>query len=205
MKGFSIARIIAILLGVLIIALAFSFSAKCQNPSAGSILFKKGTEIWFDVTISEQTHALTVTVVSMNPDLTVDWKTDEAAPRMGRTTISQNITADSRKLTDDFKDGVTTVKENFLWFSKGLFTELAIGKTMYSKDENPKLYGLVNSGIEKMNVSVNGKMKTLNVIHAVTVTTGSNNEYWILNDENNPVILKAVLSNATIQVRQIKL
>ncbi len=205
MKRISVARIVALVLGVLIVVLAFTFSARSQNSSMGQMSFNKGTEIWFDVTSGEQTHGLTVTVVSMNPDLTVDWKTDEATPRNGRTTVSQNITEDSRKLTNGYKDGVNTVKENFLWFSKGLFTELAIGKTMYSIDENPKLYGLVNSGTEKMSISVNGLTKELEVIHAVTVSSGSNNEYWILNNENNPLVLKAVLPNATIQIRQINL
>lgn len=205
MKRISVARIVAVVLGVLIVVLAFAFSASSQNVVPGKMVFKKETEIWFDVTSGEQTHALTVTVVSMNPDLTVAWKTDEETPRNGRTTVSQNITEDSRKLTNNYKDGVNTVKENFLWFSKGLFTELAIGKTMYSIDENPKLYGLVNSGTEKMSISVNGQIKNVEVIHAVTVTTGSNNEYWILNDENNPLILKAVLPGTTIQIRQIKL
>lgn len=205
MKRISVARIVAVVLGVLIVVLAFAFSANSQNITPGKMAFKTGTEIWFDVTSGEQVHGLTVTVISLNPDLTVEWKTDEETPRSGRTTVSQNITEDSRKLTNDFKDGVNTVKENFLWFSKGLFTELAIGKTMYSTDENPKLYGLVNSGIEKMSISVNGQTKELEVIHAVTVSSGSNNEYWILNNENNPLVLKAVLPNTTIQIRQIKL
>lgn len=205
MKRISVARIVAVVLGVLIVVLAFAFSASSQNVVPGKMVFKKGTEIWFDVTSAEQVHGLTVTVISLNPDLTVAWKTDEETPHNGRTTVSQNITEDSRKLTNNYKDGVNTVKENFLWFSKGLFTELAIGKTMYSIDENPKLYGLVNSGTEKMSISVNGRIKNVEVIHAVTVTTGSNNEYWILNDENNPLILKAVLPDTTIQIRQIKL
>jgi len=203
---FSIARTIAIVLGILIIALAFTFSARAQSSlSTGSLLFKKGTEAWFTVTKGEETLNLTVTVVSQKPQLVVNWKTDGDKPRSGTTTVLQESMEDIRRRTDDFTDGVTSVKSNFLWFSKGMFDELTVGKTMYSKDDNPKLYGLANAGKEQIEISVNGKPKKLEVIHAVSVTSGSNDEYWILNDTNNPLILKAVLSNATIEIKQLKL
>ena len=84
-----------------------------------------------------------------------------------------------------------------------MFAEMSQGKTSFTLNGNEKMEGVVKAGVEQMEIKVNGVMKSLEVIHAKSVSTTGGVEFYVLNDANNPLIIKMKTADSGFSLKEI--
>lgn len=196
MKSFSISKIIAATLGAIIVILAVAFTIQAQNAALN---IKPGSKLTYTMQGATMTEAVVI-VNSLTPTISFKWT---GADNLTGKVIASDATYNSGRkmasmLFDDAKGDFT-----FFWLSKAMFTELNQGKTAYYMNNGANMSGVVNGGVEQMQIKVNGVLTTVSVIHAKSVTATGGEEFFVLNDPANPLILKLKSSQGGFILKEI--
>ncbi len=196
MKTLSLSKSIAVSLGALIVLLAVVFTLKAQTPALN---LKGGSKLVYSMQGAE-THDVTVIVNTMTPTISYKWRKSET--EYGKVIVNQAAFSTGRKVSVKlFND--ETGDFAFFWISKGMLSELALGKTSFNLSGIDKMIGVAKTGVEQMQIKVNGIMKSVEVLHAKSVTPGGTEEFYVLNDANNPLILKIKSSEGGFELKEI--
>ena len=142
----------------------------------------------------------TVIVNTIVPTISFKWKTSETV--YGKVIFSQESYNSGRKISSKLLDDQKG-EMGFFWISKGMFAEMSQGKTSFTLNGNEKMEGVVKAGVEQMEIKVNGVMKSLEVIHAKSVSTTGGVEFYVLNDANNPLIIKMKTADSGFSLKEI--
>lgn len=197
MKTLSLSKTIAVSLGALIVLLAVVFTLKAETPILN---LKGGSKLVYSMQSASVTSDATVILNTLAPTVSFKWKTSETV--YGKVIFSTESFNSGRmissKLIEDQKGDY-----GFFWISKVMFTELSAGKTSFNLNGNEKTEGVVKAGIEQMEVRVNGAMKSIDVIHAKSVTPGGGVDFYVLNDVNNPLIIKMTTTAGGFSLKEI--
>ncbi len=197
MKTLSLSKTIAVSLGALIVVLAVVFTLKAQTPTLN---LKGGSKLVYAMQSSSVISDVTVIVNTIVPTISFKWKTSETV--YGKVIFSQESYNSGRKISsklfDDQKGEVA-----FFWISKGMFGELNQGKTSFALNGSEKMDGVVKAGVEQLEIKVNGVMKSIEVIHAKSATGTSGAEFYVLNDVNNPLIIKMKTADGGFSLKEI--
>ncbi|GDX52494.1 hypothetical protein LBMAG27_15410 [Bacteroidota bacterium] len=197
MKTLSLSKTIAVSLGALIVLLAVVFTLKAQTPTLN---LKGGSKLVYAMQNSTVAMDATVIVNTIVPTISFKWKTSETV--YGKVIFSQESYNSGRKISsrlfDDQKGEL-----GFFWISKAMFTELSQGKTSFNLNGSEKMEGVVKAGIEQLEIKVNGVMKSLEVIHAKSVSASGGTDFYVLNDANNPLIIKLKTTDSGFSLKEI--
>lgn len=191
-----------------ILVVAF-FTFSFTKMVADKWMVKTGTNLLYAVTSGAENYDLNATVASMeNGSLNLNLKFTNKNQTTSAVGMTKENLATSHSQTTKFTNGNMPLEKSLaIWFSKGMYTELSYGKTYLYLDGSTTPTPLVSVGTETMAVKVNGEMKNVSVIHAKEPSyNGKTNlaEYWILNDSENPIILK-MSTDITCQIKEVTL
>ncbi len=197
MKTLSLQKKIVLSLGVLIILLSVAFTLKAQTPGLN---LKGGSKLVYAMQTPSKTTDATVILNTIIPTISFKWViSDESYGKVIFSTESFNSGRKiSSKLMQDEKGEI-----GFFWLSKKMLTELSAGKTSLYLNGSEKMDGVVSAGIEKLEIKVNGVMKSLEVIHAKSPTGNTGADIYVLNDANNPLIIKMRTSDGGFSLKEI--
>ncbi len=84
-----------------------------------------------------------------------------------------------------------TPNDNLFWLSKARFYEVSMGKSMFYINGQQEIFGMAVIGKEDIQIKVNGNMVNTEAYHLSRVGNGPALELWILNNDKNPVVVKA--------------
>ena len=196
MKTLSLSKTIAVSLGALIVLLAVVFTLKAQTTT---VTLKGGSKLVYSMNASE-THDVTVIVNTMMPTISYKWRKSDT--EYGKVIVSQAAFETGRSVSTHLFDDPTG-NFAFFWISKGMLSELNLGKTSFSLNKTDKMVGVAKVGIEQLSIKVNAVMKSVEVIHAKSVVPGSTEEFYVLNDSSNPLILKITSADGGFTLKEI--
>lgn len=196
MKSISLSKLVAVSLGALIVMLAVVFTLRAQTPSLN---LKGGSKLVYTMQTTNASEDAQVILNTLTPTLSFKWKTPEN--QFGKVVMSTEEFASGRKLSSKLMEDLTN-SYGFFWMSKGMYSELAQGKTQYFLNGSDKMSAVTRAGVEDMQVKVNGTMKTIQVLHAKSIIAGGD-EFFVLNDATNPLIIKMTTVQGSFTLKEI--
>ena len=190
---------------ILVAVVTFSFT----KIAIDKWTVKQGSTLVYSVVSGSENYDLTATVSSINAEgLKLNLAFANQAQTNSNVMMSQASLENSHNQVTRFKNGDQTLDKGLaIWISKGMFNELTYGKSYTYLDGNTAPTPLVSAGTETMNILVNGVNKSVSVIHAKQPSYNGETklaEYWILNDVENPIILK-MITDITCQIKSVTL
>lgn len=181
---------------LLMLLLAFAANAQTLKLKAGSVLTYK-------VTNAGQSYVFTVTLKSWEPDRSFDYDMGEPANLKGNVTLTAGALANATGQVNMFSGGPLSLTDRTtVWLSKTVFNSLKTEFQARVSVDGGTPITLLNNYEDKYNVPVDGKDTGLNIIYAEE-QSGKPYHYWILNDAENPLIVKMELG-WTIELTEIK-
>ncbi len=198
MKTISLSKTVAISLGALIVLLAVVFTLKAQTPALN---LKGGSKLIYEIKSATGISDATVVVNTIVPTISFKWKITDAL--FGKVILSNESFNSGRKIATELFDDQTG-EFGFFWISKGMITELLQGKTTFYLHGSEKMHGVVNAGIEKIEIKLNGVLKSVEVIHAKSIDANNTGvDFYVLNDLSNPLIIKIKNGTSSFSLKEI--
>ena len=197
MKSISLSKLVAVSLGALIVMLAVVFTLRAQTPTLN---LKGGSKLVYTMQSASVSEEAVVIVNTLTPTLSFKWKTP--TNQFGKVIMNTEDFASGRKISSKLIEDQTGVY-GFFWISKGMFGELVQGKTQYYLNGSEKMSAVVRSGVEEMQVKVNGELRTIQVVHAKSLTATGGEDFLVLNDANNPLLIKMTTAQGSFTLKEI--
>ncbi len=197
MKNFSISKIIAATLGAVIVVLAIAFTLQAQTSTLN---VKPGSRITYTMQSSSSAQEVNVIVNTLVPTISFKWNSPDN--QYGKVIMSNEAFANGKKLASMLFDDPNG-DFGFFWLSQNMFNELSQGKTTFTLNNGVKVSGVQNGGIEQIQIKVNGVMKSVSVIHAKPVLPTGGEEFFVLNDPKNPLIIRMKTSEGGFSLTSI--
>jgi hypothetical protein len=140
------------------------------------------------------------TVKALTPDLVFDYKMTNDSGTAGTVTIKEAALKDSTVQHNYFMGGPLTLEnETTVWVSKKVYKALKTAEPLViSPDAINETLKFVKT--EKYAVTLDGKPAELDVLYG---ETDKGHKFWILDNPDNPIICKMVIS-FTIELKDIK-
>ncbi len=107
-----------------------------------------------------------------------------------QVSISPNAQAYENSLNLMLNTNSVSENDNLFWLSKARFYEITMGKTMFYINGPENMFGMAVSGKETIQLKVNGNIVNTEAYHLKSVGNGPLLEMWVLNNDNNPVVIK---------------
>ncbi len=166
---------------------------------------KKGMTLIYQVDNVSQKYDFTINIEEITPAIVFNFKMTNARKTAGKITITKEALKNAIAQYNYFQSNeVTLNKQTTVWVSKKVWNSLKKKKkstiSTNSGEMNLKTLELVNS--QDFPILLNGEEKSLNSMYCVTSDTNAY-KYWILDDINNPIILKMEL-NFSIELKEVK-
>lgn len=179
-------------------------SGQCIAQSQKFIL-KTGTTLVYQVENQNQKYDFTINIEEITPSIVFTFKMSNARKTSGKITITQEALKNAIAQYNYFQSNeVTLDKQTTVWVSKKVWNNLKKRKkseiSTNSGEMNLKTLELIKS--QDFPVTMNGQELALSTMYCVTNDTNAY-KYWILDDINNPLILKMEL-NFSIELKEIK-
>lgn len=170
---------------------------------AQTLKLKEGSELMYKVTNGTDSYFLTVTIKATEPDRSVTYTLSGGKFDIGSVTITKAALDNAVTINTDLTGGVLSLSnETTLWFSRAVYNGLKrdFQARFGSKGQ---AFTLLNNYEDEYKVVVDGKSTALNIIYAEE-QSGKPYKYWVLNDENNPLLIKLVDWALTIELQEVK-
>lgn len=165
----------------------------------------KGMVLVYQVDNQNQKYNFTINLEEISPSIVFTFKMSNARNTSGKITISKEALKNAVAQYNYFQNNeVTLDKQTTVWISKKVWTNLKKRKksniSTNSGEMNLKLLEWVNN--QDYSVIMNGNELSLKSMYCITKDSNSY-KYWILDDVNNPLILKMEL-NFSIELKEVK-
>lgn len=172
---------------------------------AQTLTLKEGSVLKYKITNGTETYNLNVTLKTWAPDRVLEYTLSDGKTGTGTITLLQNALDNATVQNTDYSGGPLTLSiESTLWFSKAVFISLKRDFQARFGTKGSLPFTLLNTFEDTYKLKVDGKETPINVVYAEE-QSGKPNKYWILNDENNPLLIKMVDWTLTIELTEIKL
>jgi hypothetical protein len=190
---------IACLMGILVLKSTVGFS-QTQEFS-----LSKGMVLVYQVDNQNQKYNFTINIEEISPSIVFTFKMSNARNTSGKITITKEALKNAVAQYNYFQNNeVTLDKQTTVWISKKVWTNLKKRKksniSTNSGEMNLKLLEWVNN--QDYPIIMNGNELSLKSMYCITNDSNSY-KYWILDDVNNPLILKMEL-NFSIELKEVK-
>lgn len=154
--------------------------------------FGRDTVLVWKIENSELESSFVVRIASFNPDRYIEWESENSQGTvfMPSRDIQEAKGYDSRNL---FEGGVDrkSKKNTTLWLSRRIFEDLkSKGKAKCRLDGVGGAFNYL--GLESISIDVNDTSRELPVIKA---SDGRGSEFWFLDQEENPLMVKHMFRN----------
>jgi len=186
-------------MGLIVMICASGFS---QIPEFS---LKKGMILIYQVDNQNQKYDFTINLEEIDPSIAFTFKMSNVRKTSGKITITKEALKNAIAQYNYFQNNeVTLDKQTTVWISKKVWTNLKKRKksniSTNSGEMNLKLLELVNN--QDYPILMNGEEFALKSMYCMTKDSNSY-KYWILDDVNNPLILKMEL-NFSIELKEVK-
>jgi hypothetical protein len=190
---------ISCLMGMIVMFCTSGFS---QIPQFS---LKKGMILIYQVDNQNQKYDFTINLEEIDPSIVFTFKMSNVRKTSGKITITKDALKNAIAQYNYFQNNeVTLDKQTTVWISKKVWTNLKKRKksniSTNSGEMNLKLLELVNN--QDYPILMNGEEFALKSMYCMTKDSNSY-KYWILDDVNNPLILKMEL-NFSIELKEVK-
>lgn len=180
----------------------FSELAIAQIPE---LSLKKGMILIYQVDNQNQKYDFTINIEETTPSIVFNFKMSNSRKTTGKITITKEALKNAIAQYNYFQNNeVTLDKQTTIWISKKVWNEIKKRKksniSTNSGEMNLKLLEFVAA--ENFPVQVNGEEIALQSMYCITKDSNAY-KYWILDDVNNPLILKMEL-NFSIELKGVK-
>jgi hypothetical protein len=194
-------------IGIKIICL-MAFISVCSVQSMAQnqkFTLKAGTILIYEVESQNQKYDFTINIEEITPSIVFTFKMSNARKTSGKITITKEALKNAIAQYNYFQSNeVTLDKQTTVWVSKKVWNNLKKRKkcniSTNSGEMNLKTLELIKS--QDFPVKMNDQELSLTTMYCVTNDTNAY-KYWILDDINNPLILKMEL-NFSIELKEIK-
>ena len=151
-------------------------------------LFAKGVTLVYQVDFRGEQYQFIVTIGDKAPDLKFAWAMTEPVGGKGDVIIREKALKEATTQMNYFGDGAhdDLTNSTSVWVSKAVWTALK-GSKPIDIDTGGGAETLTYKAGEKYKVKVGDKEIELPVLYG---ETSQNSKFWILDDENEPIILK---------------
>lgn len=168
-------------------------------------VLKKGTILIYQVDNQDQKYDFTINVEEISPSIVFTFKMSNTRKTSGKITITKEALKSAIAQYNYFQNNeITLDKQTTVWISKKVWNNLKKHKksniSTNSGEMNLKLLELVNT--QDYPILLNGEDIILKSMYCITKDSNSY-KYWILDDVNNPLILKMEL-NFSIELKEVK-
>lgn len=170
---------------------------------AQTLKLKAGSVLTYKVTNMGKTYNFVVTLKTWDPDRTFDYEMSEPANTKGNVTITAVALASATAQTNMFSGGPMTLKDGTtVWLSKAVFNSLKTDFQARITADGSAPVTLLNNYEDQYQATVDGKATGINIIYAEE-QSGKPYKYWVVNDAENPLIVKMDLG-WTIELTDVK-
>jgi len=172
--------------------------------SAQTLALKTGSVLTYSVNANGSRYNFIITIMGWGDNRVFDYEMTAPVSQTGNITLTASALATASAQTNRFSGGpVTLADRTTVWLSKAVFDGLKKNFQARISSDGDSPVTLLNNFEDQFNVIVDGKNIRLNIIYAEE-QSGKPYKYWILNDADNPLILKMDLG-WTIELIDVKL
>lgn len=175
-----------ILLFTTIMALCMAFTSELNAPQ-GKAKIGVGTKLTYAANFMGKKCDFIVTLTGKEAGgITFDYNMTDADKTTGSVSISPDAVSTAIKQNNYFVGGKMQLREaTAIWLSNKVYNNLKNGAANIDIGSGSEVLTLKEK--VKMSVKMGGKNKEVKVLYAETQT---GHKFWILDDKNNPVVLK---------------
>lgn len=189
---------------ICLLAIFATISTNCM-AEAPKFTLKKGMTLIYQVDNISQKYDFTINIEEITPAIVFSFKMTNARKTAGKITITKEALKNAIAQYNYFQSNeVVLNKQTTVWVSKKVWNNLKKKKksdiSTNSGEMNLKTLELVKS--QDYPLLLNGEELSLTSLYCVTSDTNAY-KYWILDDINNPIILKMEL-NFSIELKEVK-
>lgn len=170
-----------------ILAVLIVFSVSFSSDYSHLPPFGRDTVLVWKITNADLESSFVIRIASFSPDRFLEWESEN---NQGTVFMPASDLQDAKGYSNRslFEAGVDKRSKNYttLWLSRRIYTELKTkGKAKCRLDGVGATFEYL--GQESLTVDVNNSAENLPVIKA---TDGRGSEYWFLDQEDNPLLVK---------------
>lgn len=168
-------------------------------------ILKKGTILIYEVENQNQKYDFTINIEEVSPAIVFTFKMTNKTRTSGKITITKEALKNAIAQYNYFQSNeIVLDKQTTVWVSKKVWNNLKKRKksiiSTNSGDMNMKTLEFVE--IQNYTVTMDKEEQTLSSFYCITNDSNAF-KYWILNDINNPLILKMEL-HFSIELKEIR-
>jgi hypothetical protein len=188
-------HIAGVILTLLILVSCKTFE-NSTSESFDTIELRNEYQLNYNLGYGDERYQFIVDIMNLNPDRQFRYTMTSKSKRSAVITILESALDSGYVEVNTFNGSNDTLGSNELtvWFSKRMFSQLRDSDTawfvgnrpMFGRPDSTQYY---NAGLESYSYELNGVPQTIEVMKVMRVT-GDPQEFLILNDPDNPLIIK---------------
>ena len=178
--------------------ISFSLISSAQKNETSWL--KNCTRLSYQVNYNSLEYDFNLDSLVVDDDISFNWKMTAPMNYSGKVKMSSEALDTATAQNNFFSDNsnINLTDKTTIWVSKKVYKAIKKGKPV-NIDPSLGREKLSFISTEKIKANLNGKNESFDVLYA---TTESGNKFWILDDPENPIILKMYLG-WTITIKDI--
>ncbi|NVO02598.1 MAG: hypothetical protein HXX09_07815 [Bacteroidetes bacterium] len=185
---------------ILMLCVGLLFISNCFAQSEKIEWIKKDAKLTYDVNTKKANYLFMVSITNTKPDLAFNFEMTDANKIKGNVNMSEEALKNAVKFNNYFRPGELLLTDmTTVWVSKKVYSYLKKGQEIMV-DFGDGEEGLKFKGNEKMSFKINDSKKEYNVLLS---ETESGKKMWVLDNAENPLILKMDLG-WSIEIKSVE-
>lgn len=184
----------------LVLCVGLLFVSNCFAQQSKLEWIKKDTKMTYDVKTKNSSYQFVAEITNLKPDIAFNFAMTDSKNTKGNVKISAEAFQTAVKFNNYFSSGELILTDmTSVWVSKTVYSSLKKAQDIMV-DFGDGLVNLKYIKKDRMTFLINGTNSLYSVIYA---ETESGQKMWILDDGENPIILKMDLG-WTIEIKSVE-